>query len=209
MGGLDGVRGVIFDMDGTLTVPALDFAAMRERLGIPAGDILAAVRSWPAERQAWAYEVIDRIEEDGRRALRLQPGAEPLMRLLESRGIEKGILTRNTRKTVDHLLLHLPFRFSAIVTREFDFVKPDPEPVLHICRRWGVAPGEVLVVGDYRDDLTCGRAAGARSCLLLNERNRAFAGLADLVVESLQQLAGLFADAGAGGGPAGGPPGQE
>ena len=181
-------RGIIFDMDGTLTVPVLDFAAMRARLGIPSGDILATVRSWTPEQQTHAYAIIDELEEQGRCDMALQPGARDLVAWLEGQGIEKAILTRNTVKTVDHLLQRLPFRFSVVVTRDFEFVKPDPAPVLHICARWVLPPEAVMVVGDYRDDIVCGRAAGARTCLLRNAKSAQFAELADEVVDSLGEL---------------------
>lgn len=41
---IKGVKGVIFDMDGTLTMPgAIDFKRMRERLKLPAGVCLLSV----------------------------------------------------------------------------------------------------------------------------------------------------------------------
>lgn len=189
-----GIRGVIFDMDGTLTVPVIDFALMRGRLGIPEGDILAVIRGWPDERRKAAFDIIEEIEEDGRFRLQLQPGAEALMRVLERRGIPRAILTRNTEKTVRHLQAHLHTTFSVILTRSFPTFKPDPAPALHICEKWGLKPAEVLLVGDFRDDLTCGKQAGARTCLLLNERNSQYGPLADFTIASLEELAASFSE---------------
>lgn len=186
------IRGVIFDMDGTLTVPVLDFALMRKRLEIPEGDMLATIRSWPDERQKVAFDIIEEIEEEGRTRQTLQPGAKGLMRTLDQKGIPKAILTRNTEKAVKHLESHLGTRFSLIVTRAFPTFKPDPAPALHICREWNLDPAEVLLVGDYRDDMTCGRRAGMRTCLLLNDHNTSFAELADFTINSLEELARDF-----------------
>jgi HAD superfamily hydrolase (TIGR01509 family) len=187
------IRGVIFDMDGTLTVPVIDFALMRRRLAIPEGDILEVIRSWPEARQKDAFAIIEEIEEDGRFRLELQPGAESLMRVLEQRKIPRAILTRNTEKTVRHLQTRLHTAFSPIVTRAFPTFKPDPAPALHICQLWELEPARCLLVGDYRDDLTCGKRAGTRTCLLLNDHNRLFADLADFTVASLADLAAAFA----------------
>ena len=185
--------GVIFDMDGTLTVPVIDFAEMRRRIGVPAGDILKTVRAWPAERPAAAFDVIEEIEERARVALTLQPGARELMAFLDARGLRKAIVTRNTRRTVNHLLLHLATRFDPVVTRDFEPVKPDPAPALHICRAWGIAPVDALMVGDYRDDILCGAAAGMATCLLRNERNGEFASLARHVADDLDGVRSLVA----------------
>lgn len=194
MNRLRDIRGVIFDMDGTLTMPAIDFALMRARLGIPEGDMLAAIRAWPPDRQEWAFAIIDGFEETARLRLQLQPGAKELMQALDARGIPKAILTRNTAKSVRHLQTHLHTTFSEVVTRDFPTFKPDPAPALHICRQWNLAPKQVLLVGDYRDDITCGKRAGNLTCLLLNERNRLFAELADLTVNSLEELVQRFAE---------------
>jgi len=193
MNRLSSIHGVIFDMDGTLTLPVIDFALMRARLGIPEGDMLAAIRSWPPEKQAWAFAEVELLEDEANRQLRLQPGAEALMLALDARGIPKAILTRNTEKSVLHLQRFLHTRFSVIVTRDFPTCKPDPAPALHICREWKLDPALVLLVGDYRDDILCGKQAGALTCLLLNERNAAFAELADFTVTSLDELAQRFA----------------
>jgi HAD superfamily hydrolase (TIGR01509 family) len=187
------IRGVIFDMDGTLTIPVIDFALMRRRLDIPEGDILAVIRSWPEDRQEIAFGIIEEIEEDGRFKLQLQPGAEALMRTLEARRIPRAILTRNTEKTVRHLQSRLHTAFSVIITRAFPTFKPDPAPALHICQLWEMDPARVLLVGDYRDDLTCGKKAGTRTCLLLNDHNTLFADQADFTVSSLEELAAAFA----------------
>ena len=42
------LRGVVFDMDGTLTRPNLDFSEMYRRCGVPmSADILEAVAAMP------------------------------------------------------------------------------------------------------------------------------------------------------------------
>lgn len=185
------LRGVIFDMDGTLTEPAIDFAEMRRRVGIPSGDILITIRGWPEERQREAFAIIDEIEELARAKLAVQPGVHELMEYLDARGLPKGIITRNTEKSVRHLQRFIRTTFSVVLTRGFHPVKPDPAPVRHICGQWGVPTAEVLMVGDYRDDLVCGKAAGARACLLLNDRNSQWAELADFAVPDFYAMRGL------------------
>lgn len=38
--------------------------------------------------------------------------------------------------------------------------KPDPAPLLHACRQLGVAPGDMLMIGDSMNDAQAARAAG-------------------------------------------------
>ena len=61
------IKGVIFDMDGTLTIPVLNFSEMRARIGLPQGaDILAAVANMVADERERAMEIIEECEEEGR-----------------------------------------------------------------------------------------------------------------------------------------------
>lgn len=67
-----GIKGVIFDMDGTLTIPVLNFTEMRTRLGLSQGiDILPAVMRMPAADQDRAMKIIQELEEEGTQLLRL------------------------------------------------------------------------------------------------------------------------------------------
>jgi len=57
--------------------------------------------------------------------------------------------------------------FNPALSREFRPYKPDPAPLLHICSTWGIHPNEVMMIGDSpRDDIVCGKQAGAFTCLL-------------------------------------------
>jgi len=38
--------------------------------------------------------------------------------------------------------------------------KPDPEPVLEVCRRLGIAPGACVLIGDSVHDVRAARLAG-------------------------------------------------
>ena len=53
------------------------------------------------------------------------------------------------------------FFFGQILTREFKPTKPDPDPILHICKQWGVKPYNTVMVGDHFHDIQCGTSAGA------------------------------------------------
>ena len=81
------LRGVVFDMDGTLTVPNLDFGEMYRRCGVPLErDLLAEVAAMAPAEAAAAHAVIDEMEAEGRRTLRLMPGAVALCRWLRAHG---------------------------------------------------------------------------------------------------------------------------
>ncbi|KAL3161139.1 hypothetical protein ABBQ38_009514 [Trebouxia sp. C0009 RCD-2024] len=58
------IKGVIFDMDGTLTMPVIDFAEMRRRCGVLTGDVLDTIAGWPADKQHAANQAIKEVEDE-------------------------------------------------------------------------------------------------------------------------------------------------
>jgi len=165
------IRNWVFDMDGTLTVAVHDFAAIREALEIPpADDILTHLAALPAAeaeaKHAWLLE----HERDLAVASTAATGAVELVRELAGRGCRLGILTRNARElahvTLEAIGLADCFAVEHILGRDEAAPKPNPDGLLKIASSWGVAPSELVMVGDYRFDLDCGRAAGARTVLV-------------------------------------------
>lgn len=182
-------KGILFDMDGTLTEPSFDFDYVRRALDIePGTDIVKAIEAMPEGRRAAAWEVIDRYEEQVRADTRIKPGVGEALRKFREAGVKLGILTRNTFKSVEAVLAKLDFEFDAILTREFPSMKPSPEPALHMFDKWGMSPAHGLVVGDYKFDIECGRDAGASTCFFENEGFESFAHMADFCVRSFGEL---------------------
>ena len=168
---LSEVRNWVFDMDGTLTVAVHDFAAIREALKIPAEhDILTHLAALPAAQAAAKHAWLLEHERDLARASTAATGAVELVRELAERGCRLAILTRNARElahvTLEAIGLADCFAVEHILGRDEAAPKPSPDGLLKIAGAWGVAPRELVMVGDYRFDLDCGRAAGARTILV-------------------------------------------
>lgn len=186
------IRCVIFDMDGTLTEPYMDFQKLRRELGIPAGDIVDYFMSADDAERRRLDEILHRFEEDAAINATLQPGVHELLAALRARGIKLGLLTRNSRRSVAALTAKFGLSFDETVTREDGPYKPSPQPVLALAERWGVAPTEILVVGDYIHDLRSARDAGAIGVLLINECVPEWAKEADHIVHELQEVLALI-----------------
>lgn len=180
--------GVIFDMDGTLTEPTLDFDAMRRELGAPEGDLAHYVLSLPPAERARAWAVVEAHEERAILEQRLQPGAADLLSDCRRAGIRLGVVTRNAARSVQALCRTYSLVFDAVVTREFPHIKPHPGPVLHILKGWGMPAARALMVGDYVHDMDCGRAAGTATCFFQNPGHAFHGRDADYTVESFAAL---------------------
>ncbi|HUI06715.1 MAG TPA: HAD family hydrolase [Verrucomicrobiae bacterium] len=186
------IKGVIFDMDGTITAPYFDFVKIKDEAGIGDVDMLDYLRSATGPEYDRVHAVLTKFEEAGVANAKLNRGARTLLRFLARRKIPTALLTRNSRKSVDGVCRKLNLRFDVTVTREDGPHKPAPEPILEIARRWGAAPSEVLIVGDYKWDVQCARNAGAPCALLINGGGTPeWAEQADFIITRLTEVIGL------------------
>ncbi|WXL26750.1 HAD family hydrolase [Ectopseudomonas mendocina] len=168
---LSAARHWVFDMDGTLTRAVHDFDAIKRALDIPLeDDILGHLAALPSElaaaKHAWLMEHERELAVNSVAA----PGAVELVRSLHARGCRLGILTRNAYElawvTLEAIGIAECFERADVIGRDEAAPKPDPAGLLLLAKAWQISPENLVMVGDYRFDLECARAAGARSVLV-------------------------------------------
>ncbi|KAJ9518124.1 hypothetical protein QJQ45_010042 [Haematococcus lacustris] len=161
---------VVFDMDGTLTVAHIDFTDMRNRTGIPVGDLFTVMESWQPAAIQRAMAIILDIEAEAATRVTCKEGLDELLLTLKELQVPVALVTRNTQASVQAFFTAIgpeaAAQFEPVLTREFPFVKPDPRLLLHVAQVWGVEPSELLMVGDSWEDVEVGNAAGTASCLV-------------------------------------------
>jgi HAD superfamily hydrolase (TIGR01549 family) len=166
------IRGVIFDMDGTITAPYLDFLRIKKEASIGDVDMLDYLRNATGAEYERVHNILMRFEEGGVANAKLQRGARTLLRYLARQKIPTALLTRNSRKSVDGVCRKLKLKFDITVTREDGPHKPAPEPIWRIAKHWGLKHRELLMVGDYKWDVLCAKNAGIPCAVLLNGEPR-------------------------------------
>jgi HAD superfamily hydrolase (TIGR01549 family) len=161
------VTGIVFDLDGTLVDSRLDFDAMRREMELPPEmPILEALARLDPKHAARCNEILHRHELAGAQRATLLPGCRELIEKLHARGVKLAIATRNSRHITVVTVEKLAIPIDALFTRDDGPVKPHPWPVEEACRLWAASPTEVVIIGDFRFDIECGRAAGCRTVLL-------------------------------------------
>ncbi len=200
-------RAVVFDIDGTLYPTrriawrSLPLIAGNLRLFYAFGKARQALRRevpGPALRQRQAELVARSLGIDAAAAARrveqvvyrqwprcfarLRPyeGVVETLAALRRKGLRLGVVSDSpfTREKLAALGLH--GGWDAVVSAdEAGALKPNPEPFLRIARLLGVAPGEVLFVGNsYRRDVIGAHHAGMRAAHFTRRPVRA--GVADV-----------------------------
>jgi len=190
----------VFDLDGTLTLAVHDFAAIRRHLDIPEqADILHHLAQLPASERAAKHAWLFEHERELAMAARPAPGAVALVRHLHEGGYRLGILTRNARDlallTLAAIGLEACFEPAAVLGRDEAAPKPDPGGLLRLAALWEVAPTRLVMVGDHRYDLECGRAAGCRT-LQVNQPGDPWPAARDRRFEDCQELLVALAEPG-------------
>ena len=172
------IKAVLFDFDGTLTKPdSLDLSILKETVGCPKDSyLLEYIQSLPdARKQKLAYEALDEYEMRSAAEAEPNPGAEDLVHYLKSRQLPIGIITRNSRRSVQRALRNFEKTdmedFDLVISRD-EPIKPKPsgDGILLAAERFAVAVDELLIVGDYLLDIQAGQAAGAITALVKNPK---------------------------------------
>jgi phosphoglycolate phosphatase len=179
-------RLLVFDLDGTLVDSKVDLAnavnVALESFDLPPlphpmiysyvgdGATVLIRRALPSEKADLLPEVLDRFLAYYRRHLldttRAYPGVVGALR--KWTGIYRmAVLTNKGAAMSREILAGLSldgYFFDVLGGDSFGTKKPDPEGLLHIVREAGVEAEETIMVGDSRNDVQAGRAAGAVTC---------------------------------------------
>lgn len=177
------LRGVLFDLDGTLLDTAPDMAAALNRLRAAEGlDALPFAQVRPlvshgaprmlrhafGDPEPERYEALRKRFLDYYRAAlavdtRLFAGFEPVLAAIESAGWRWGVVTNKPGWLAEPLIAEvgLAGRCACLVAGDtLPERKPHPMPLLHAAALMGCAPGECVYVGDAERDVQAARNAG-------------------------------------------------
>ena len=183
------VQAVLFDMDGTITRPNIDFVAIRIDIGVPIGEsILEHVAGLEGAERDRAQKILAGYEADAARNSELNDGAEELVGFLHERDICTALITRNNRNAAQVVCDKHGLRFDVVVAAEDAPPKPSPEPVRLVARRLQIEPARMLMVGDFLFDIQAGTAAETRTVFLTNGRKPDFEVEADFTIDGLAEL---------------------
>jgi HAD superfamily hydrolase (TIGR01549 family) len=193
---MDQLKGIIFDLDGTLANTYLDFPQMCRDAGLPEGTRIlehcAALND-----EARVLEILAIVEQhEMQGALRAEwiLDAKQILDQFAQEKIPMAIVTRNMREAANSTVEKLKIPIEYIITREDCAPKPDPQGLLKVASQWGIPPAQLIYVGDYKFDLIAANSAGMMSCLLANQNNSQFNHLADETIVNFKQLHQLYSD---------------
>jgi len=176
-------KGVIFDFDYTLADSSAGAVACvnhaLEQMGLPAASpeqihqtigmslpaTLAALAEPEAHHRAGEFErlFMERAEQVMADRTIMFPTAGPTLKTLEDQGFRLGIVSTKSRRRIVSILQRegLDAHFEVIIGGgDVSMHKPDPTGLLLAAERLGVAPCEMLYVGDSVIDSEAAQRGG-------------------------------------------------
>jgi HAD superfamily hydrolase (TIGR01509 family) len=193
------IKGVIFDLDGTLTQFNLDIRKIkREILGRDSElTLLEEIGRLDKEEKKRAEEILKTYECMAASEVKLNKGAKELLQMLAEEGIKTAVVTRNNRRAVEIVLRKYNLNFDVVISRDDAEPKPSPKQIKAALEHLNLGEEEVIFIGDHRFDLEAGKAAGVRTGLIKNQFSEDIIKEADFAIESLGELALLLSGLGA------------
>ena len=181
-------RAILFDMDGTLTAPILDFPRIKAEMAIGPGPILEAMAQMDDARRRQAEAVLHRHEKIAAENSRLNEGCRDLLAWLAANGLATALVTRNSLLSAQTVLQRHQLSIDVIITREDGPFKPSPIPLELACRRLAVKHDDAWMVGDGQHDVEAALAAGIRAAWISHGKPRPFDAQPWLTVADLPEL---------------------
>jgi len=206
------IKHICFDLDGTLvnsfdtilnstikTLKQLNIgnslreSDLRIRIGHHFSDIFKELKIDVADIEHFIsiykenyFDFIDQSE--------LYPFVKETLTELKQNNFFISLLTTKGQDQAEKIIEHFKISefFDLIMGRRIDMpVKPNPEPLIEICKSLKVKTEETLIAGDTELDILCGKRAGTFTCAVTygyREKENLLKEKADFYINSLNEL---------------------
>ncbi len=182
------IKGIIFDMDGTVVEVPYDWAQIKKELRTEGKSILHFLNALEEPERSAKWKVLERYEKKATEEAVLKEGMQEFLIFLDQRRIKTALVTNNARKNVDYLLNKFQLNFDVIISRESGLWKPSGAPFLEALKRLRIKADETCVVGDSPFDIRAAREAGIKKIFILSLDKEKFATATAEVFPSVDAL---------------------
>lgn len=179
------VRGILFDMDGTLvdafspivyalnqTLNALNLPLMSEEdIKRHTGRGESSIRTLFGDRREEAIDLFLRYHDERLYDLTAIPDAEIMLKWAKYSGISVAVVTNKSQSRAELQLKYLGWTNLidyVVGLKEGRIQKPDPHVLYLACEYLNIKPSEAVVIGDGIADMQAAVSAGCTAIGLVN-----------------------------------------
>ncbi len=163
------LKGVIFDMDGTVVDVPYDWIQIKTDLETQGEPILVYLNSLEEPEKSKKWKVLEKYEYAATRKAKMKFGMRRFLKLLSKKGAKIALVTNNSRNNVSYLLEKFSLEFDCVISRESGLWKPSGAPLLAALKKLGLRKEECCVVGDSHFDIKAANEAGIPYVFILNK----------------------------------------
>jgi HAD superfamily hydrolase (TIGR01549 family) len=182
------LRGIIFDMDGTIVDVPYDWEKIREELKTRGKPILSYLASLPEPEKSRKWKILEKYEAQATSQAVMKEGMEDFFAFLRKQKVKIALVTNNSRRNVSALMKKFQLEFDVVLTRESGLWKPSGKPFLTALRRMGTSREECCVVGDSHFDVFAAQAAQIRQIFILADEREKFDFPGIVIIASVEGL---------------------
>jgi HAD superfamily hydrolase (TIGR01549 family) len=161
------IKGVIFDMDGTVVDVPYDWRRIKQELQTRGEPILSHIQSLKEPERSKKWAILERFEEEATAQATLKEGMDEFLSFLKTKKIKTALVTNNSRKNLDFLLNKFRLSFDFLLSREAGLWKPSGAPFLFVLQNLGIDNRECCVIGDSHFDVKAAEEAGIKRIFVL------------------------------------------
>jgi HAD superfamily hydrolase (TIGR01509 family) len=186
------LRGVIFDLDGTIVEVPYDWSRIRADLGTSGLPVLSYLDRLEEPERSRKWRLLQQYEDEATKKARLKEGTTGFLQFLTRRGLKTALVTNNSRDNCRFLMRKFRLQFDQVLSRESGLWKPSGAPFEEVMRRLGLKKEECAVVGDSLFDLQAADEAGIEKVFLISQDKDKFSSSRAEIIPTVAALQQRF-----------------
>lgn len=168
------IKGILFDMDGTIVETEYDWSQIKQELGTGGKPILSHLKTLDEPHRSIKWNILEKYEREATKKAVLKEGVPELLEFLHKKKIKTALITNNSLKNVNYLLQKFQLIFDLTITRESGLWKPSAEPLIAAIKKFKINKKETCVIGDSKFDMLAAISAGIPNIFILNKNKSDF-----------------------------------
>jgi HAD superfamily hydrolase (TIGR01549 family) len=182
------IKGVIFDMDGTLVDAPYDWKAIKKELNTQGKPILSHIQGLKEPEKSQKWKQLENFEKEATKKAVLREGIREFLAFLKRKGLKVALVTNNSRENVAYLLQKFNLSFDLVLSRESGLWKPSGAPFHAVLEELKLDKKESCVIGDTFFDIEAAKDVGIDRVLILNKDRNKFSGTPARVFADVKTL---------------------